>query len=230
MLEALASCFVCAPLPLYTSTPQSPIAFDPRWQLFHYPGYTIGAAAACAAPLAQPRHLFSLHFSSLSPPSFRITEQHREFRQLALPFQPFSLSAFQPFASSLFSSSLFSFALLGGFGRRLTNTHDQPSTLSALSLSIYPLCMMPLLLSLCGTLCRFLSQNPLHFSAPHTPQRHRHTIAPTSQSRHPSRNLATPLVPPFSHLCTCFAICVASAISLAICVAPLAIHASTPCR
>ena len=42
--------------------------------------------------------------------------------------------------SAFLASSLLSFALLGGFGRRLTNTHDQPSTLSALSLSIYPLC------------------------------------------------------------------------------------------
>ena len=71
---------------------------------FHYPGYTIGAAAPCAAPLAQPRHLSPSLFSSLSPPSFRITEQHREFRQLALPFQPFASSLF------LFFSLLFRIA------------------------------------------------------------------------------------------------------------------------
>ena len=155
MLEALASCFVCAPLPLDTSTPQSPIAFDPRWQLFHYRGYTIGAAAPGARALGQPRRL-SLPLSSPSLLPFRITEQHREFRQLALPFQPFS--------SSLFSS-LF---LLSGFGRRLKHPR---STLHTLSLPSRLLSLTPFARHSCPLFaCHFypISQKSLCIFRHHT--------------------------------------------------------------
>ena len=123
--HSLPALFV--PPPLYTSTPQSPIAFDPRWQLFHYPGYTIGAAAPCAAPLASraiPLHLFSL-LSLL--PLFASPSNTASFDNSHCPF---SLSHLLSSLSHCLVALAAVFAI----------THDQPSTLSALWLSIYPLC------------------------------------------------------------------------------------------
>ena len=123
--HSLPALFV-PPSPLHINPPIAN-RVRPAMATFPLPWLHHRCRSSLRRALAASRHLSISSLSSLPPPSFRITEQHREFRQLALPFQPFA-------------SSLFSFALLGGFGRRLTNTHDQPSTLSALSLSIYPLC------------------------------------------------------------------------------------------
>ena len=160
MLEALASCFVCAPLPLYTSTPQSPIAFDPRWQLFHYPGYTIGAAAPCAAPLAQPRHLSPSPL--FSPSLFASSSNTASFDNSHCPF---SLSHL---LSSLHPSSL-SHCLVALAA--VSNTHDQPSTHSLwpLASSIYPLLHATLALFLHATFIPSRKKAFAFFGTTHAP-------------------------------------------------------------
>ena len=79
-----------------------------------------------------------------------------------------------PFSLSHLLSSLDPSSCLVALAAVFANTHDQPSTLSALSLSIYPLCMTPLLLSL-WHFVPILVAKAFCFSAPHTPQRRRHT-------------------------------------------------------
>ena len=142
--HSLPALFV-PPSPLHINPPIAN-RVRPAMATFPLPWLHHRCRSSLRRALAQPRHLSPSLFSSLSPPSFRIIEQHREFRQLALPFQPFSLSAFRIFLSSLHLSSL-SHCLVA-LAAVFAITHDQPSTLSALSLSICPLCMMPLLLSL----------------------------------------------------------------------------------
>ena len=187
--HSLPALFV-PPSPLHINPPianrvRPAMATFPLPWLHHRCRSSLRRALGPAAP-----SLFSL-FSSLPP--FRIIEQHREFRQLALPFQPF--------ASSLFSCcSLFSFALLGGFGRRLCN-HPRSTlhTLCPFALYLPSLHMMPLLLSL----WHFV---PILVAKAFVFRHHTRPSATVTPSRQP-RNLAIHLAISQLHQSRLFRIC-----------------------
>ena len=169
--HSLPALFV-PPSPLHINPPIAN-RVRPAMATFPLPWLHHRCRSSLRRALGQPR-ISLLSISSLSPPSFRITEQHREFRQLALPFQPFA-------------SSLFSFALLGGFGRRLCK-HPR-STLHtlcpfALYLPSLPAAPLPLSLALCADSCRKTLCIFRHHTRPSA------TVTPSRQPR----NLATPSV------------------------------------
>ena len=90
--HSLPALFV-PPSPLHINPPIAN-RVRPAMATFPLPWLHHRCRSSLRRALGQPRHPSPSLFSSLSPPSFRITEQHREFRQLALPFQPFASSLF----------------------------------------------------------------------------------------------------------------------------------------
>ena len=194
--HSLPALFV-PPSPLHINPPianrvRPAMATFPLPWLHHRCCSSLRRALGPAAPSLSISFLFSL--SSLFS-HHRATPRVSTTR-IALPaFQPFSLSHL-----SLFSSSLFSFALLGGFGcRRCKHPRSTLHTLCPFALYLPSLhdATLPLSLALCADSCRKTLCIFRHHTRPSA------TVTPSRQPR----NLAIQLAISQLHQSRLFRIC-----------------------